>query len=88
MVNKGLSCKVQIKDHFYYFGAKAIDIPTHLFPIIKQGQAHKSNANEPYKLDFVDWLEKTPYDSNVLHGKPQFSLDFSKHHEQKCLPSC
>ncbi len=79
---------VLLSNHFYYFGDNAIDIPTRLLPILKQGQSHKSTANEAYKLDFVDWLEKTPYDPNMLHGKPQFILDFSRHHQPNCVSHC
>ncbi len=79
---------VLLSDYFYYFGDNAINIPKRLLPIVKQGQAHKSNANELYKLDFVDWLEKTPYSPNELHGEPQFKLDFSKYREQKCKSQC
>lgn len=79
---------VLLSDYFYYFGKNAINIPKRLLPIVKQGQAHKSDANEPYKLDFVDWLEKNPYPPNELHGEPQIKLDFSKYHEKKCKPPC
>ncbi|MDO6470237.1 hypothetical protein [Maribacter sp. 1_MG-2023] len=79
---------VLLSNHFYYFGDNAIDLPKRLWPIIKQGQAHKSDANELYKLDFVDWLEKTPYDPNQLHGKPQIVLDFKHRHLQNCSSKC
>ncbi len=62
---------VLLSNHFYYFGDKAILLPEGLWPIVKQGQWHKSNANEFYKLDFVDWLEKLPYNPNRLYGNPQ-----------------
>lgn len=80
---------VLLSNHFYYFGKNAIDIRENLFPIIKQGQAHKSNFNEPYKLDFVEWLERTDWDPNTLHGKPQFIIDFSKYRSSgACKPGC
>ena len=80
---------VLLSNHFYYFGDQAIDIPFELLPIVNQRQGHKSNANEPYKLDFVDWIEKTQYEPNRLYGKPQLILDFSKYKDSNvCKSEC
>lgn len=66
-----------ISDHFYYFGNNAIDLPAELSPIIKQGQGHKSNFNEPYKELFVTWIENLGYKVNSINGEPQVHITFS-----------
>jgi hypothetical protein len=45
-----------IGEHFYYFGDKPLQLPEHLLPIVKQGQGHKSSANNPYYHDFLQWI--------------------------------
>ena len=67
-----------ISDHFYYFGKKAIELPQELWPIIKQGQGHRSDSNEPYKDQFVKWIENLGYKLNGVYGKPQIELKFMK----------
>ncbi|HCW63166.1 MAG: hypothetical protein ABGW88_04960 [Leeuwenhoekiella sp.] len=82
---------VLLSNHFYYFGKNAINIPEHLHPIVKQGQAHKSNANEPFKLEFIDWIERSKYLPNYLYGEPQIKVDFSKKNQDyidDCYPTC
>lgn len=49
---------VLISKHFYYFGARAIDLPPKLQPIVHQTQSHKSNANKLLFTKFVEWIEK------------------------------
>lgn len=80
---------VLLSNHFYYFGDQAIDIPFELLPIVNQRQGHKSNANEPYKLDFIDWLERSNYKPNTLYGQSQILINFSKRESFKnCEPEC
>jgi hypothetical protein len=62
---------VLISDEFYYFGENAIHIPEHLHGIIKQGQAHKSNANDHLKNAFIEFIRNSGFEKNVLYGKPQ-----------------
>jgi hypothetical protein len=45
-----------------------------LFPILKQGQGHKSSWNEPYEGGFVSWIEGLGFEPNVLNGNPQIDL--------------
>lgn len=40
---------------FYYFGSSAIPLPGSLRAII-QKRGHRSNANDPYKTEFVRWV--------------------------------
>lgn len=61
--------------HFYYFGDKPVQLPESLYFVIKQGQGHKSNANDPYVEAFVEWIE-TKYKVNKLYGEPQLKPRF------------
>jgi len=74
-----------LSEHFYYFGNEAICIPHHLRGIIKQGQGHKSNANEPYKQEFIFWLESKGFVLNKLYGSPQIKVNFK---DSSCDNKC
>ena len=76
-----------LSDHFYYFGDKAIDIPEHLMHLVKQGQGHKSNANNHILESFIDWIDGIGIQPNSLLGDPQFKLKFSPDYE-KTISSC
>lgn len=65
---------VLLSDHFYYFGDRAIELVEHLYPILKQGQGHKSWSNQPYEAGFVTWIEGLGFEPNALHGNPQIDL--------------
>ena len=73
-----------LSDHFYYFGDNAIDIPSHLTGIIRQGQGHRSTSNESLKNDFVDWIESVGERPNVPHGNPQYEVTFREDNPCKC----
>jgi hypothetical protein len=64
--------KVLLSDHFFYFGRKAVPIPARLEPLLNQHQGHKSRMNDPWKEQFVDWIE-AKYKPNTLYGDPQVS---------------
>lgn len=64
-----------LSTHFYYFGDKPVELPDHLRPIIKQGQGHKSDANDPYVEQFVKWIE-AKFKPNKLYGEPQLKARF------------
>lgn len=64
-----------LSTHFYYFGDKAVELPDHLQPIIKHGQGHKSDANDPYVEQFVEWIE-AKFTANKLYGEPQLKARF------------
>ncbi len=46
-----------LSDHYYYFGSEPVDMPDEFKEIIHNQQGHKSNANDKYKEQFVNWLE-------------------------------
>jgi hypothetical protein len=56
-----------LSDFFFYFGGKPIDLPSELFPIVRQGQGHRVHLNQPYLENFVKWVEglKLPIGSNL-----------------------
>ncbi|MBI1881291.1 MAG: hypothetical protein HYR94_24180 [Chloroflexi bacterium] len=64
-----------LSTHFYYFGDKPVELPAHLQSIIKQGQGHKSDANDPYVEQFVEWIE-AKFKANTLYGEPQLKARF------------
>lgn len=64
-----------LSDHFYYFGDKPVRLPRHLEPIMHETQGHKSRANDPYRHDFVSWINSWDYKPNSLYGSPQLKLE-------------
>jgi len=67
-----------VSDHFYYFGKNAISLDKSISSIIIQGQSHKSDKNELYKVRFVEWIENIGYVLNSINGEPQIKLGFLK----------
>ena len=63
-----------ISDHFYYFGDRPILLPEHLWPIVKQGQGHRSNSNAQHLTPFLSWISSLGLAPNTLHGEPQVRL--------------
>jgi hypothetical protein len=70
---------VLLSDHFYYFGDKAAEVPEQLSALIIQQQGHRSTMNDPWKHQFVDWIEST-FEANTLYGSPQ--VNDSKTHQR------
>jgi hypothetical protein len=64
---------VFVANHFYYFGASRITIPTKFQGVIQQVQGIK-HTMDPLAKDFVDWI-KANYRPGIL-GKPK---DFTDH---------
>lgn len=75
---------VLLSDYFFYFGREAVKLPKRLLPILNQHPGNKSKMNDPYKHEFVDWIEKN-YKPNVLYGRPQMSEERC---ERKPKPKC
>lgn len=68
-----------LSHHFYYFGDNPEPLPDYLLPIVRQGQGHKSNANNPYFHQFIDWILTMTKEKNKIYSEPQarqlFTLD-------------
>jgi Nucleotide modification associated domain 2 len=62
---------VLASEHFYYFGDQPVRLPSRLSPIVKQGQGHRSNANDPFLVDFVEWIEGLGYGPGTVLSRPQ-----------------
>jgi len=69
---------VLLSDHFYYFGSKPVPLPTHLLAIVKQGQSHKSDFNEPYKEKFVEWVTTFKKFLNKVNAMPYGLKDYEE----------
>lgn len=66
-----------LSTHFYYFGKNPVQLPEHLLAIVKQGQAHKSTANNPYVENFIDWITTFRSALNKINSLPkEFNEEF------------
>lgn len=69
-----------ISYEYFYFGNKAIELPEHLKELCNIRRGHKSNKNEPYYEQFIEWIENFEY-SYGQHGWPT-------HINSECSNSC
>jgi hypothetical protein len=65
-----------LSNHFYYFGDKPEPLPDFLIEIVKQGQGHKSNSNQPFFHLFVDWITSKTKAKNKLLSHPKSMSEF------------
>ena len=68
---------VLISKDFYYFGSKAVPLPSELLKIRHQTQGHKSTSNAPYFMDFVTWIRSVKVNVGQLNGWPDYVIDWS-----------
>ena len=73
---------VLLSEQFYYFGNKPVNVPEKLKDIIKIGQGHKSQANDPFVGDFIKWIKG--FEKNKLYGKPQYLISKYSECESIC----
>jgi hypothetical protein len=57
-------------EHFYYFGDAAVMLPTELRGLLHPQQNHKVRLNEPYRQEFVNWIESLGYQPGTILGEP------------------
>lgn len=76
-----------LSDHFYYFGEKPIDLPIEFYPIVKQGQGHKSNYNDPFLDGFVRWIESLSEFKNKVNSEP-YQRGLFMNTDESCLANC
>ncbi len=76
---------VLISRHFYYFGAKAIDIPKKFSDIEKKGPGFKSSFDSAYIGRFVKWLERRGKPGK--YGEPCLKDDHQPMGSRKCTSS-
>jgi hypothetical protein len=68
---------VLVSRHFYYWGAKAIELPSHLHGICHQTQGHRSDSNARYFDPFVSWLSQLNLIPRDMNGWPDFMINWS-----------
>jgi hypothetical protein len=69
---------VLLSRDFYYFGSKAIPLPSHLLPICHQTQGHKSTANNDYLGPFVHWIRGLGLGGGQIYGWPDHVIDWTR----------
>ena len=62
---------VLLSTHYYYFGDKPVLLPPNLQTIVNQRQGHRSDANEAYAAQSVEWVEGLGYPPGAIVGNPQ-----------------
>jgi hypothetical protein len=60
-----------LSKQFYYFGDLPEILPEELRPIMYDGMAHQTEANQPYLDAFIHWIESLDYPPNKPIGEPQ-----------------
>lgn len=65
-----------LSEHFYYFGEKAVKIPTGLREIIKKNQGHKCIRESNLIQKFEKWISR--FEKNKIYGWPQMKWLFEK----------
>lgn len=63
---------VLISRDFYYFGSSARRLPDQLVPICHQMPGHRSDANDSYIDQFVEWVRSIARERGQLYGWPDF----------------
>ncbi len=67
---------VLLSTDFYYFGSRAIPLPSNLMGICHQTQGHRSNSNAQYVGPFVYWLRSLKLGVGQIYGWPDFIVDW------------
>jgi hypothetical protein len=65
---------VLLSSDFYYFGNQPIPLPDELAGIVRQGQGHRSTANQPFLIPFESWIRSLGVPPGTLIGRPQLDL--------------
>jgi hypothetical protein len=67
---------VLISRDFYYFGSRAIPLPSYLVAICHQGVGHKSNANDNFVVPFERWIRGLNLGVGQIYGWPDTVVDW------------
>ena len=73
---------VFVSDHFFYFGASAIDVPDAYGALIVKRQGVKCHHDSKLGEEFVSWLEHS-FEPGI-HGKPIDNPDLNKQLTTAC----
>ncbi len=78
-----------LSDDFYYFSREGVSLPERLMPIVKQGQAHKSDSNDNYKEDFVNWITGTKeFEKYKNNSSEVLPMHFKDIEDVNCCLKC
>jgi hypothetical protein len=77
--------KVLLSNNFYYFGNSPLPIPNELFPIVKQGQGHRSQSNNDYIQPFLEWMSSLRRYKNKVTSLP---FGFVELQQNYCVTGC
>jgi len=67
---------VLLSYHFFYFGSKAVPLPSEFQRICHQQSGHKSSQNDSCFQNFVEWIENSEYKTGQLYGWPDYIVDW------------
>jgi hypothetical protein len=76
-----------VSKQYYYFGDKPIKLPDNLRPIMHATQGHKSDTNQEYVENFVNWIESLDIIPNKVIGEPQLKKQYSLEKELQAICS-
>lgn len=69
-----------LSDHFYYFGSKAIEIPSSLIGLIHKGRGHRIISEAKLIFEFETWLNT--FKKNKIYGDPQYRHKYDKNSQE------
>lgn len=75
-----------LSNNFYYFGEKAIALPTDLRELIKRNQGHRKVENAILISKFEKWIEQ--FEKNKIYADPQMRSVFDKEISDSILSKC
>jgi len=75
-----------LSDNFYYFGERAIFLPSYLKDLIKRNQGHKKIENINLISKFEEWIIKLP--KNMVCADPQMRSEFDKELTDDIIAKC
>jgi len=67
-----------IATHFFYFGSKAVPLPSHLQAICHQQPGHRSNANTAFVQPFIEWINSLDLAPGQLYGWPDYIVEWDE----------
>jgi hypothetical protein len=68
-----------LSGHFYYFGNKAVDVPSSLNNLVKTGIGHKIANDAKMIAEFESWI--STFKKNKLYGDPQYRHRYDRDYE-------
>lgn len=76
-----------VSKQFYYFGDQPVKLSDELRAIIHTAPGHRSDENQPYLEQFINWIEGLDIVPNKAIGEPQLKKQYSREKELQALCS-